>query len=693
MNAAARKKDSDGRPRFDVARTRGGDGGGSPPEARGGILQQQLESGDRDVDNVLEKDVGDGENWRGQRSSAGADESEYAHGGLRDRAVSTIDNTATALRDSDVGSQDIGDQRPRVMADKEAVRSQTKNRHGRSGETCARSSSIEQSASVVVEQLGHTDDDLSGDARVSTTETEISAMPTSERRHPSTYSGADARKHADVAFRGSQKEKQTEQKSQAGLLDDEIAVSAGDTGVAEQDSDEMLWTQTDSARGGGGGGDDSAGQADRAEPQGDVSSGNSSRVVDTAARNGDPAHVSTTNGNGDADGQANTGDDGGRQDILEWRPRKGDLVEVERRMAPGVNKLGGTGRVVKVNSETGAVDVRYVVERGWERGIDLVYVRPAVLNLSEVKRPTLGRCQHCGSLRVDCRQGCEYYTAPPSQRSLPYMPSPHQLSPAARPDGGSSRNTGPIGEASLGGLEENQRKGRGRHDRHRLPAMDDGVAIERDGRQRRRLREDWDEEGVPMPGSEEEEEANDGNRRGSVDDDGERSDSESLGSSGGDGSSHGTKSDDGRRWRNRRRRKIYDESDSEHSDSDVEFLAVRNASRRDHHSWGDNNLYSSGDQSNGDEADPGQGGSSRFAPHGRRRGGRSEAEDTRAEHGAARFLMPEGEEASRALPSDIVDPTRGVRDPVLLRRELTSLLKQLEECVVKLERDVPSVCR
>lgn len=56
--------------------------------------------------------------------------------------------------------------------------------------------------------------------------------------------------------------------------------------------------------------------------------------------------------------------------------------------------------------------------------------------------------------------------------------------------------------------------------------------------------------------------------------------------------------------------------------------------------------------------------------------------------------MPEGEDESRMLPSDIPDPTRGVKDPVVLRKELKRLLEQMEQYDAKeLEHDVPAVCR
>lgn len=648
--------------------------------------QQQLGSEEMDIDSALDNDD---------------DKSEHIHGELRGPAVPGIENTSTASRDAGLGSQKMGNKWPSFMAGEEdAGRSSDKNQYGGKSETDAPSLSTDQSNSFTGEKLGQMNDDFSGDARVSTTETEMPGMLT-PKRYSSTYPDPDARNYADLDSRGTQGEKRTEQKGQAKFLDRKIAVSAGDDGFIDQDNDEMLWTQTGSTNGGDGGDSgDHFGQADRPEPRRDGLSVTRSSAADAADRNEDPAHMSTANANGDIRGQVNPGDGGARQDIPEWRPRKGDLVEVERRTMPGMNKLGGTGRVVKVNSETGTVDVRYVVEGGWERGIDPVYVTPAVLDLSEVKRPTLGRCQHCGSLRVDCRQGCEHYTAPPSRWSPSYMPFLNRTIPGARPDESRSiRNTGPTGEEGLVEGGQNQRKGRERHGQHRLPAMGDDLAIEQDKRRRHRLREDWNEEGLQMPGSEEkreverEGEAGDGDGRGNVDHDWERSGGESLDSSG-DGS-HGTKSDDQRRWRSRRRRKIYDESDSEHSDSDVELLAVRNASRHDHHSRDDNSLNSSSsDQSNGDETDPGQRGSGPSARYeGRRHGGRSEAGDAQPERDTARFLMPEGEEASRALPSDIVDPTRGMKNPVLLRRELMNLLKQLEKCVVELEKDVPPMCR
>ena len=65
-----------------------------------------------------------------------------------------------------------------------------------------------------------------------------------------------------------------------------------------------------------------------------------------------------------------------------------------------------------------------------------------------------------------------------------------------------------------------------------------------------------------------------------------------------------------------------------------------------------------------------------------------------ANAGTALFLVPEGEEAARMLPSDIPDPTRGVTDPVVLRKEFDLLLQRIAERETnKLEQDVANVCR
>lgn len=61
--------------------------------------------------------------------------------------------------------------------------------------------------------------------------------------------------------------------------------------------------------------------------------------------------------------------------------------------------------------------------------------------------------------------------------------------------------------------------------------------------------------------------------------------------------------------------------------------------------------------------------------------------------GTALFLVPEGEEAASMLPSDIPDPTRGVTDPVMLRKEFDLLLQRIAEDTNKIEQDVPNVCR
>jgi hypothetical protein len=110
--------------------------------------------------------------------------------------------------------------------------------------------------------------------------------------------------------------------------------------------------------------------------------------------------------------------------------RVGDTVEVQARMWPGINRHGGVGRVMDVHrDERGVlahVDVKYIVVGGRERLVPVEYVALApqfaqsnsnnaaeaeaadpknkgVLGSSLRDRShMLGRCTHCGSLRLDC---------------------------------------------------------------------------------------------------------------------------------------------------------------------------------------------------------------------------------------------------------------------------------------------------
>ena len=52
----------------------------------------------------------------------------------------------------------------------------------------------------------------------------------------------------------------------------------------------------------------------------------------------------------------------------------GDLVNVEARTWPGINKPGGVGKVVRLDTGGGSIDVRYLLG-GSERGVELQYVR------------------------------------------------------------------------------------------------------------------------------------------------------------------------------------------------------------------------------------------------------------------------------------------------------------------------------
>lgn len=393
----------------------------------------------------------------------------------------------------------------------------------------------------------------------------------------------------------------------------------------------------------------------------------------------------------------------GEQPSTQIQYQKGDLVEVERRMMPGVNKPGGTGRVVKVHAATGKIDVRYVVEGGWERAIDPVYVQLAVLDLSEVKRPTLGRCRHCGSLQVDCKQECEYYMAlrrPPPVPKLTYT----------RSESNPSRHLSEYGDEAKVDPENGSKQLEPTEDRHLHSSRDlDGVVVgeaQRDTRRpRRRLPDDWDEEGLPMPGSDDDDEWRLDSRSQEVEVLGDSDEAESEG-------------EFARRDReNRRDAALADAAHDAHigktasrersggngsddvgSSSDVEYLGVKTSSqggdcvrrvRRGtpcQDSDEDMNALSSDRAESYDSGDGFEGAmTSRWSD--------DDVGDL-DESGMSQFLMPEGEEASRALPSDIEDPTRGIKAPAVLRRELTNFIRTLEEQDAQnLEKDVPRVCR
>lgn len=375
-----------------------------------------------------------------------------------------------------------------------------------------------------------------------------------------------------------------------------------------------------------------------------------------------------------------------------WRPRKKELVEVARRMAPGMNKLGGTARVVKVDPATGLVDVRYVVEGGWERNIDPMYVRPATLDINE-KRSTFGRCAHCGSLRVDCQQECEYFTSPP-----PAAPQDFYLTERGEQDGGLIGNSrGKEGRRAE--RDQHRRRHRRRNGRSRASQEEGGDADRERGHadsqtRRRHLPQDWDEEGEPVPGSSEEEEEEEDRE------DGGAADRDSSGSSGSD---EGIADDAGVP----KRRRLGDRSDrssagsqyDEDDDSDIDLLYVRPGVRGHggtlhpchRHSKRSRGRNSSGGDSSETEQESGQ-------EQGEEEGEgemsvSSESESGRSGGGEeGTFLQAEGDEDE--LPPDIRDPTRGVKDPGVLQARLEELLKQMETGdVTKLEQDVAAACR
>lgn len=586
-----------------------------------------------------------------------------------------------------------------------------------------------------LEDVGNRSDDrpeIMSQTAVDRRRTDERLMPAGDDEKRGAGLRVDCSRYADnegaFALPGAEYDSPSDEKDQADLEshDNSEAPPLPFGGVQERDNGSCHYDNVDQ----GSGEDNEVPWTQRGDSSSTVHSGGN-----TIGKRDGESHIQTPFGNGSRDNQSSSvpagstasaanrnGDhvqrapsDDGDQAALEWRPRKGDLVEVERRMTPGVNKPGGTARVVKVDATTGAIDVRYVVEGGWERGIDPVYVREAVLDISEVKRPTLGRCRHCGSLRIDCRQGCEYYLAPPPRPPPPpLLLGLHAGSPfrSGRADAGETRK-------SSGGKKTGQQQ-RSRRRRRSVDgvAVDEGSRDER--RRRRRLPIDWDEDGVSMPGSEGEEneskresewerEESDGrissfgvrsrsrrnNSRRLERDESDQSemtplDQGCLGSSSGTSDNDdGDTSDSSPRGEQRGRQRRYGITDSG-SESGVELLGVQGDSRRAREFHRDNEARALGSDSSsgdGEQDSPRDGSRSR-----RRKVGAGDPGEWVG--GEARFLMPEGEEASRSLPSDIVDPTRGVKDPVILRQELQSLLQRMEGCdAEEFERDIPAVCR
>ncbi|CAN0188073.1 unnamed protein product, partial [Ectocarpus sp. 12 AP-2014] len=452
-------------------------------------------------------------------------------------------------------------------------------------------------------------------------------------------------------------------------------------------------------------------------------------IVDSG--NHDPVDGGSGGGGGGGGSDGNRRDPGEEEESQPsssrdvWRPQKKELVEVARRTAPGMNKLGGTARVVKVDPATGLVDVRYVVEGGWERNIDPVYVRPATLDMNE-KRATFGRCVHCGSLRVDCRQECEYFTS--RSRAVQQGLYPMERSEEDGGLGGSSRGK----ERRRAERDQHRRRRRRRHTGRSRASQEEGGDVDDRERghadsqtRRRHLPQDWDEEGEPVPGSSEEEEEEEEREDGGADRDSSSSGSDSDSAGGitapqqrrrigrrlavsSSGSDEGTADDAG--VPNRRRLgdrsdgsdagSQYDDDHDDH-DSDVDLLYVRPGVRghggtlrpRDRRSQRRRGRDGSGggasvtDQDSGVEQgeEEGEGEMSVSSESGRSGGG-----EERGVGGA--FLQAEGDEDE--LPPDIRDPTRGVKDPGVLQARLEELLKQMETGdVTKLEDDVAAACR
>ena len=97
----------------------------------------------------------------------------------------------------------------------------------------------------------------------------------------------------------------------------------------------------------------------------------------------------------------------------------GEIVHVQARTWPGINKPGGIARITQLHSSSEKltdVDVQYVVVGGRERRVPIEYVSPAPSSIAAASKQDalphrnelrdrsmlLGRCRRCGSLRKDC---------------------------------------------------------------------------------------------------------------------------------------------------------------------------------------------------------------------------------------------------------------------------------------------------
>jgi hypothetical protein len=95
----------------------------------------------------------------------------------------------------------------------------------------------------------------------------------------------------------------------------------------------------------------------------------------------------------------------------------GEVVEVESRQTPGINKEGGVARITKIHDD-GTYDVEYIVRGGVERGIENIHISKCQLDIDR-GRHTMGRCRRpdCNSFIVHCN-----HWQPPSAAELDAQP-------------------------------------------------------------------------------------------------------------------------------------------------------------------------------------------------------------------------------------------------------------------------------
>ena len=158
---------------------------------------------------------------------------------------------------------------------------------------------------------------------------------------------------------------------------------------------------------------------------------------DDLCRNGSSSTNSSSSSSSSTDETGNQSEPSGSEDE-NGLYKKGDIVVVQARLWPGINKPGGVGRVIKYNfnGKQSTVNVRYILG-GVDKDIDLEYVKPEEQHENGETRSTSKKNREKRRKRGAADHASEDDGTGDDSNSIPSSPSANG---EARPSSNSQKN-------------------------------------------------------------------------------------------------------------------------------------------------------------------------------------------------------------------------------------------------------------